>query len=216
MIYLLIFLLNLNLAEAKEFPAQGRIFGGAIQADPKDVNTELAAQSLKEMDTVPQIGVEITYPLLKFLDVGMRYSRRGTVYDEETPSPTTEYEAEFKQDAILLLARVPLLKTSLLHVDVFGGVGGTNTTLKIKSATQDGEISKKESGDWVAAPYFSYGASFAIGYKWIYLFFEGGMESNKIEDFKRTGNVNNNIETIDLSGSYVSIGLMFDGIKATK
>ncbi|MNL88607.1 hypothetical protein D3C87_2184120 [compost metagenome] len=42
--------------------------------------------------------------------------------------------------------------------------------------------------------------------------FEGGIESNKVKDLKSSGTVNSSIDTLDLSGSYFSLGLMFDGV----
>lgn len=35
---------------------------------------------------------------------------------------------------------------------------------------------------------------------------------NKIEKLEKSGTINDNVKTIDLTGSYLTIGLMFDGI----
>lgn len=214
---LLLFLFSFsNIALAKDFPVQARLFAGAVQADPKDVNTELEAQSLRTIDSVLQYGFEATYPVAKALSIGLRYNRRNLVRDEDDSSPVTDYQAELDQNSVSAIARIPLLKTNIVRFDIFGGVGGSNTTLKIKTATQDGEISRKEGGDWFATPITSYGGSLAIGYKKFYFVIEGGMESNKVGGLKRTGTVNTNIESIDLSGYYFTFGLLFDGMTASK
>ena len=58
------------------------------------------------------------------------------------------------------------------------------------------------------------GGSVAFGYQGFFLVFEGGLETNKVKSLTRTGTVSNNVDTIDLSGTYASIGLMFDGVTA--
>ena len=59
------------------------------------------------------------------------------------------------------------------------------------------------------------GTSAAVGYKNFYLVVEGGQESNNVDPFKYSGNINSNIQSVDLSGAYVTVALMFDA-KATK
>ena len=184
--------------------------------DPKDVNTELEAQTLKQIEAITQYGVEVTYPLAKVLDVGLRFTHRIILRDELLTTATTDYQAQLNQDSAMFVARIPFVKTKIMRMDAFAGLGGSNTSLKIKTAGQDGEVHRKESGDWVAAPVAAYGASVALGYKMFYLVIEGGMETNKVTNLKRTGNVNTNIEAIDLSGSYFTVGLMFDGISASQ
>lgn len=200
---------------AFEFPAQARVFAGVTGVDPVNLNQELAAQGLQEFSAVSKLGVEITYPLARYLDVGINYTKRYLAKDEADSNPATPYQALINQDSVMLVARVPFLKTDVVRLDVFGGVGGSNTTLSLKTATQDGELTRRESNDWFASPYAAYGASVAVGYKKFYFVLEGGMELNKVDSFKRTGTVNDNIQTIDLSGSYVSVGLLINGISAT-
>ncbi|KHD87607.1 MAG: hypothetical protein OM95_13535 [Bdellovibrio sp. ArHS] len=200
---------------AKEIPVQGRLFAGTHSIDPKNVNETTEAQGLKKFENINRLGIEITYPLYRYLDVGMRYTKRLADVEENPANSATDYSAKIDQDSILLLARVPLYKTDILHFDCYAGVGGSNTSLKIKTASQDGEFARRASGDWVATPYAAAGASLSIGYKKFYLVFEGGYESNKVDGFTRTGTASTNIDTLDLSGSYFSIGLMFDGVPGT-
>lgn len=211
----LIVTLPADFAEAKEFPVQARLFAGSVDVKPTDLNTELAAQNLKQVDRVFRLGVEMTYPILKFFDGGLRYTRHFAQNMEAPDDPTTEYQAELKQDSVMLIGRLPILRSNILRLDAFGGIGGSNTTLTLKSASQDGELHKKESGDWFASPITAFGGSLAIGYKMFYFVFEGGVETNKISGLKRTGTINDNVEKLDLSGPYFSVGIMLNGVKAT-
>lgn len=197
-------------AGAEKFPVQARLFAGMTSTDPSGLNEELRAQGIKEFKSIPKYGAEATFALNPMLDVGFRYEKRYLSNSEEAPISPSTSSASLDQDSVLLVARVPLVKKSYFQFDVFGGVGGSNTTLKVKTASQDGELTKRESGDWFASLRTSFGASVAVGFKKVYLVVEGGQESNKVDSFKRSGNVSSNIQSMDLSGSYVTIGLMFD------
>ncbi|HRK07821.1 MAG TPA: hypothetical protein PLZ57_08645 [Pseudobdellovibrionaceae bacterium] len=201
---------------AKEVPAQGRVFAGLSQVKPTQFNDEMRAQGLKELTQAGMFGAEITFPMLKIFELGMSYTRRPLFLDEKDSVQSTEYEASLTQDAVFGVARVAFFKTPWLRADVFGAVGGANTSIKIKTATQDGELAKKEANDWFATLVTRAGASVGVGYNQVFFYVEGGYETNKVDSFKRTGNLNGNIQSLDLSGSYVSIGLMFDGVKATR
>ena len=195
---------------------QARLFAGVTDVKPENLNQELTAQGLREFKSISKFGAEITYPVARFLDVGMNYTKRYMSRDEIDSDPSTDYQALLDQDTISLVARVPVLKTGIVRLDAVAGIGGSNTTLTLKSASQDGELLRREGGDWLATLYSNYGASIAIGYKNFFLVVEGGVESNKVDSFKRKGTINENIHTIDLSGSYVTVGLLFDGISAHK
>lgn len=201
---------------AKEFPVQARLFAGNSQADPKDLNDELTAQSLDKMEKILFYGVEATYVAARFLNVGFRYTKRLVDVDEVGSGLNTDYSARLDQDSVMAIARLPVIRTKFFFIDAFGGYGGTNTTFKIKTASQDGELSKREANDWFARPVLAYGGSFGIGYDKFFIAGEVGMENNKVDGFKRTGTVNNNVEEIDLSGSYFMISLIFNGVPASK
>lgn len=209
---LLFFVIHTKFAEAKDIPVQGRFFAGTTGVDPKNVNETIEAQGLKKMDGATQLGLEITYPLLKYLDLGVRYTKRLVNSDEQPSDPATDYSANVNQDSVLLVARVPFVKSEFVRMDAFAGVGGSNTTFRIKTASQDGDLTRQEVAGWFATPYAAYGGSIAIGFKQVYLVFEGGFETNKVESFARSGSVSSNIDTLDFTGSYFTVGLMFDGI----
>ncbi|WP_374028904.1 hypothetical protein [Bdellovibrio bacteriovorus] len=208
-------LFSFNVSHAKEFPVQARLFAGNSKVDPKNVNEVIEAQGLKKIDSVSRYGVEITYPAMKYLDVGVRYTKILGDVEENPASSATDYSAKVDQDALLLLARVPLYRNDVVRFDGFAGVGGTNTKLKVRTASQDGEFTKSAGEGWAASPYTAVGGSLSIGYKKFYFVVEGGIENNKVDGFDRSGSASASIDTLDLSGSYFSVGIMFNGISGS-
>ena len=196
-------------------PISGRVFIGASDGDLTNVNNELQALGLEEFGSIPMYGAEITYAVLPVLEVGLNYVKKQNIR-ETSGGAGTDYKAEFDQDVFLAVARVPFFKTSFLRLDVFGGIGGSNTTLNINSATQSGEITKSDDSEFVASVASRYGLSVSVGYKGVYFFVEGGYENNKVDSLKRTGTLSDNISFIDMSGPYGFVGLQFDSPKITK
>jgi hypothetical protein len=197
-------------AHAKNDLGQGRLFYGLTTTSPTEVKTELLAQGLKDMNSISQAGVEITFPAFEYLSWGLRYTRHFTTQDESTSDPLTDYSAQIAQDSMLGIIRVPFYKSDYILADVFAGVGASNTTYKEKVVAQDGELTKSASAIYAA------GASVAFGFKQYFFFVEGGIETNKVESFERSGTINSNINSIDLSGSYIMAGFLFDGIPIFK
>ncbi|MGZ3770603.1 MAG: hypothetical protein ACXVCP_18035, partial [Bdellovibrio sp.] len=194
------------------FPVQARFFAGVNSVKPDTLNPVLQTDGLKKMDALGRYGFEANYPVLNFLDVGLRYTKRTQQSDQDPANSSTNYFSKLDQDSLALLARFSVLKTDIVRVDVFGGFGGSNTTLTLKTATEDGMYTRKAATGWFATPYTAAGASLALGFKQFFVYFEGGVETNKVTGFERSGTLSNNIDTVDLSGSYFSIGLMFDGV----
>lgn len=207
---ILSFLLILTTAKtlAAEKNGQARLFFGSTQVKPSGLNTELTAQGIKNVDLNNQAGVEITFPTTDRLNLGLRYTKRLISQDDSVAA--TDYMAEINQDVAALVARYVFLKTDIVRLDAVVGVGGSNTSYTLKTATQDGGLSK--TGSPFATLYSTAGVSMAIGKGKFYFVLEGGMDSQKAESLERTGTINNNVTEIDLSGAYFNIGLMFDGI----
>lgn len=205
-----------ELSLAKDVPVQARLFAGSATVDPKELNTELGVQGLKKVENYYQYGVEVSYPILPIFDFGLRYSKHYVQRDELQSSLLTDYKAQIDQDSAMFIARIPVVKTAIVRLDAFAGFGGSNTTLTMKTATQDGQLTRKDETGWFASPYSVYGGSVAIGYKMFYLVVEAGMESNKPTGFTKKDNITSNIQSIDLSGSYVNVGLLFDGVALKK
>jgi hypothetical protein len=202
---------------AESFPAQGRLFVGNTFISPAELNSEMSAQGLTPFKGMPELGLEITYPLWRLLDVGMRYSRRGATEYLAGSTAATTFRGDLRQDSILLLARVPVVRTQVLKFDLFAGFGGNNTTFEIASAGENGQLTRKASSElWVASPEASAGASVGVGYRKFFLYVEGGYDLNRAHHLARTGTVGGSVGTIDLSGPYVLLGVLFDGISGTK
>ncbi|MCC7403840.1 MAG: hypothetical protein IT288_05515 [Bdellovibrionales bacterium] len=201
-------------AYAADVPVRARVFLGASNGNLSNVNTELKALGLDELDTIPIGGAEITYTVLPIFEVGLNYVKKQNV--RKTAGVGVEYQSEFDQSVFLAVARFQIVKSSVFRLDVFAGAGGSNTTLKINSATQSGELSKRDDKEFVAAFASRYGASIAAGYKGFYLFVEGGYESNKVDSLTRTGTLSSNISSIDMSGPYGFLGLLIDAPDITR
>ena len=195
-------------AVAAEKAGQARLFFGSTQVKPSNLNTELTAQGIKNVDLNNQAGVEITFPTNDYLNLGLRYTKRLISQDDSVT--TTDYKAEINQDVAALVARYAFLKTDMVRLDAVIGVGGSNTTYTLKTATQDGGLSK--TGSPFATLYSTAGVSLALGKGKFYFVLEGGLDSQKADKLDRSGTINNNVNEIDLSGAYFNIGLMFDGI----
>lgn len=201
---------------AADILVQGRVFIANTKINPTELNSALNSEGLKTIDKTTNFGVEITFPKFVFLEPGMRYTRRTFNAEENPASSLTNYEAKGTQDSILFLARVPLVRSSFFRFDVFGGIGGNNTRVKLKTAMSDGELSRSATGDWLATPYYAAGSSVGFGFRNVYLYAEGGYENNKVSSLRQTGTIHTSVSSLDLSGSYFMIGLMFDGVKGFK
>jgi hypothetical protein len=200
-----------------EFPARGRLFIGSTKITPTEINDAMTADGMGKFDMLNQMGVEISTRLVGPLDFGFRYAKRMQSVEEDPTDLTTEYKGELTQDTLQLIVRTNVLRSKILRADVFAGAGGANSSLKLKTATQDGEIHKKaSSSDWYGSLITSFGATVGIGYNWVYFVVEGGLETNKVRDLKSSGATAQNIGEFDLSGGYLTVGLLFDGIKASK
>ncbi len=194
-----------------EFTAQARLFITNTTADIDQLNQEVTGEGIKEFGKLERYGVEITYPWKPF-EIGLSYSRRGMVKDETTSNPATDYNVNFTSDVFLFVGRYPVVKSKFARFDIFAGVGGSNTNIKFETAGQNGELSNGKT----ATPFYTYGASAAFGTKGFYFYIEGGYEHNKIDTVTRTGTVSATVQELNLAGPYAAVGILFDGVKATK
>lgn len=207
-----------NVSQATDFPAQGRLFAGATRTSPSSLNTELSSAGFKQIDLLNRFGLEILFPVHSMIDVGLRYTKTHHSLDEVTPTNGQSFGALVDQDSVTGVARVSVLKSKLVRADAFVAFGGTNTSFNFKSASLDGSLTKREGADWFASIRSMYGVSAAVGHKNVYLVVELGMDHNNVASFKNSGTLNsglNSIDSVDLSGAYATIGLLFDGITAS-
>lgn len=190
---------------------QARLFLGSTQTKPTELNTELTAQGLKNVTLNNTFGVEITFPTMQYLQLGLRYSHHLIGQDEDPADANTDYKAELVQDTMMGIARVPFYKSDYVQADIFVGVGASlSSNYTIKTASQDGKLTHS------TAPNAAAGASLSLGYKQYFFMMEAGYEMNKLDKFTSSGTINSNITAMDLSGSYFLIGFMFDGIPIFK
>lgn len=185
---------------------KARLFLGSTQIKPEELNTDLTAQSLKEASLNNAFGVEITFPFSDRFNGGLRYAKRIISQDELDGSALTDYRVAINQDIMAAVGRYLFYKGEVVNVDAVLGAGIGNTKYEIKSATQDGSMTKQ------ASTYSMGGIGLSIGHGKYHFLMEAGYDSQKISGLKETGTLNGNISTIDLSGPYFTIGLLFDGI----
>lgn len=186
---------------------QGRLFLGSTQISPKQANDALDTTGMAKLDMHNQLGLEITLPLLKFAQAGFRYTHRPTREEEATANDTTDYYTELNQQVFAGVLRAPLVNRDVFKFDVVLGAGLTSTELKLKSAGLEGSLDKKG----YSSPMALAGLSFAVGYKKFYFVIEGGYEHNKVSGLKES-NITSTVKELDLSGSYLTVGLLFDDV----
>lgn len=208
--FIVIGLCSISANAAENIPVTARLFAGAQSIKSDDVDTVMTAQGFDKIDSLLRFGAEATYPVAGFLDAGFRYTRRWVQKADNDVS--TDYLGELTQDGVGLILRVPFLRTKFLRVDAFGEYAGTNTTFSIKSASVNGKYEKKGPESWFGDSSSSYGASVGVGYNNFLFVVEVGYENNIVDGLTASGTTASNISSMDLSGSYVSIGLVFDGV----
>jgi hypothetical protein len=198
-------------ASAKPQEINGRVFGGGVNVSPDEVNTELKDDGLKKISTTLLLGIEGSYPVLSWLELGVRYAKNQVNRDEDPSDPDHGYKVYASQDMLMLMARFPIVKSNFFIFDIFGGYGGVSTVLKIEDASQSGELSRNSPSDVFRTGVHTYGASMSVGWKSFFLFVEGGVLGDKVDAFKRTGTIRGEIQKLDLSGTYGMVGFLFNG-----
>lgn len=184
---------------------QGRLFLGSASVSPSDANTALQSQGMEEFKMNNQLGVEITLPALKILQAGFRYTHRPNKEEENPANAATDYTAELNQQVFMGVARLPLVDGDVVKFDFVLGAGAATTELKLKTAGIDGSLEKKGS------PVALAGATVGIGFKKFFFTVEGGYEYNKVSSLKAK-NMTSNVDSMDLSGGYLLVGLLFNDV----
>lgn len=203
-------------ASAEPILVRARLFGGVTQINSTDLDGLLTSQSFKTAGLLPGAGVEISRPIFPLFEVGLRYQLRflkrglqGLSAEETTPY------AALRQDSFQVMARLTLIRTKLLWFDAAGGIGGYNTQFEFKNTSQDGELSSSSLKDFGASPMYSFGASAGVGARGFYLIGELGYERSRATKLGATGSMPASVTTMDLSGPYFLLGMMFDGLATT-
>lgn len=183
-----------------------RLLGGGASVKPADVNESFQSQQLQKVSASLLLGGEIGYTFGKF-GLGFRYLNNQVSRNEEPDIPNTVYTGSISQDIMMAMAHISLLKKDYVQFELFGGYGSASSRIKVKSSTQKGELNRGMFNSAVSTA----GASLALGYKNFFITFEGGYMGNKATNFSRSGTINDDIQTLDLSGTYAMVGLLFYG-----
>lgn len=213
---ILVALLQGEAQAAATFQARARLLVSATQIEVPELNSLLQSLGFQSANVLPSVGVEITQPMGKWFEAGLRYQLRFLTRGIQGLATNDQSAlAALRQDSIQAVARVSVLKRKFLRADLVAGFGGNNTRFELRNTNQDGELSRTDLGDFVATPVASVGASLGFGVKKIYVTTEVGFERNRIPDLLKTGAITSSISTIDISGPYAMVALMFDGVTAS-
>lgn len=166
----------------------------------------MQADQIEELKTVTGFGLEVDAELSSWFKAGTKI--KG-VFDgsnkKEAPFPATEY-LSVQQYAAGLTGRVMLVNKEKFFFDVFGELGLSNNTVELRTTAGNAKWDKDMHF------YQRAGASMGIGGSAFKMFVEGGYENFKLDHLKYEGTTGQNIDEIDLSGSYVSVGLIVSGL----
>lgn len=197
------------IANAAPHKLLGRVTFGQGQTDFTELNPVMAGHGIQDFKNLNKVGIEVTYPVLEYLELGGRFEQHTASRPSISGSTTTD--GSISQDTLEAIVRVPFVKNSYFRMDVFGGYGASNTTIKIYSPSETGKFRHTGADKWNNAIVSSYGLSAAVGVKGISLYTEVGYQSNVVETFEKTGNLSSTLDRLDLSGPYASVGLLLDG-----
>ena len=188
---------------------QGRLSYGRLFASPETLNSEMTSLGQTKFGNIDRFQIEITYPVLQSLDLGVRFDK-NFAKSSSTTVPSYRDNTSLDQTGLQLLMRVPLLKKEYIRFDIFGSYGGSNTSIEIKSNNKSVKLEKSGAFNWSGTEYSSYGATLGLGLKGYYLYAEGGVLNSKVDSFEKSGELTTNVNSLDLSGKYVVFGVIFD------
>jgi hypothetical protein len=206
---LLAVLLLTTVARAADAPkVKGRIWAGQVTADPKDLNSTLTTDHVDNISKYNKFGADITNPVLSHLELGVRYDK---IYQNNTGTNSIN-SATLNQDIVMGEMRIPIVTSTLLHADIFAAAGLSDSKVEFNTTTETGKLKTDGATGFASEA----GATLGIGFKTVYLFVESGYISNKVQGMKKDSTLTNSVTSMDLSGSYMSIGLLIDGVSPSK
>lgn len=191
-------------------PGQLRLFIGTLSSSPKQVNSELEAQGIGTFGSLSTFGIEGTYQVFPRVNFGVRGEGKWQKVKELASPPVdalNPYYSSVQQSAALLVLRVDVVRTPVFRFDIFGGAGTAATKMDLRTAAGDSSYSRTMSSMISEA-----GASLGVGWSNIYFVIEGGLEWNKVNSLSKTGASSTAVTEIDLSGSFVTVGVLFNGL----
>jgi hypothetical protein len=219
--YILITLVHISLAltilpattfaESENARFHVRLYGGAHSIQPTDLNNVVTPVSIEEFKSLPIYGLEVAYAVLPFVTTGVRMEAGYTRNKETSASPTVPdnpYYSSISTQETSAVVRLTVLHTQVVHFDVFGALGSTKASVDVRTGSGEATYTAQNSLGGTQ----SYGASIGGGWSSVYLYLEGGHRNVTLSDITREGHLSNNITSLDLSGNYVKVGLLFAGL----
>ncbi|AZZ35295.1 hypothetical protein CIK05_00240 [Bdellovibrio sp. qaytius] len=161
---------------------------------------------IEEMKGITGFGLEVDAELNSWFKAGTKV--KGVFNGsnkKEAAFPATEY-ISVQQYSAGLTGRVMLVNKDNIFLDMFGELGLSNNSVELKTS---GGTAKWEKNSHF---YQRAGASMGLGGSLLKMYVEGGYENFKMKNPNYEGTIGQNINEIDLSGSYVSVGLVISGI----
>ncbi|MCM2353789.1 MAG: hypothetical protein NDI63_09250 [Pseudobdellovibrio sp.] len=209
-IFLNVLFMNIP-AHAKDFNlkwSEVRFFLSETTFANKDENLGalMQADQIEELNKVTGFGLEANAALSSWFKAGTKIKGVfNAANKKEAPFPATEYLA-VQQYSAGLTGRLMLANKKNFNLDLFGELGLSNNTVELQ--TTGGKAKWDKNSHF----YQRAGASVAAGGESFKVFVEGGYENFKLDNLKYEGTIGQNINEIDLSGSYVSVGLIISGL----
>ncbi len=187
---------------------QIKISYGQRSLNPKDANALVEADGIESFKKINYLGLEASRDLGSFVNLGLRMNL-GMMRAKPTDSTVSgTYYASLSQVDFLIMLNFPFVKSEKFKAEIVSGIGASSSSLTIKTASQDGGFSATQS-----LPTAVIGAAMAVGHKYVFLRIEGGYEYSKPSSFVKTGTPTGTLETLDLSGPYIIVGILIDGLK---
>lgn len=172
----------------------------------EDMDSVLQADQIEPLKKVSGFGLEADAEITSWFKAGTKIKGVfNAANKKEAPMPATEYLA-IQQYSAGLTGRLMLINKDNLFLDLFGELGLSNNTIELKSSFGDAKW-EKDSHFYQRA-----GASMGFGSSGFKMYVEGGYENFKIDKLNHQGTFGQNIDTIDLSGNYVAVGLVISGL----
>lgn len=199
-------------ADSKITLPQIYLFVQSSSIAPTEVNDYLSTNGIEKFTNLYGVGMEVSQPIFPRFNLGARVSMHYQSQNEKakpSANPTNPYYGTLQQVRGAGVARLGLVQSNLMRVDAVGGAGMTNGRLTTHLSGGDATIDDGYNNNKMSNFYSFYGASVAVGWKQFYFVTEAGYEMNKVGKLKCSTNATHSISTLDLSGGYVTIGLMW-------
>jgi hypothetical protein len=189
-------------------------FYGQQNIKPTQANDMLkSAGFTEELSKLTFYGVQASRDITPKFNLGLRGLIATTrVEIPDTYTTTTEnHRAYIMRTNLSVILSSPVIKTEKFKAEGLLGFGAGGASLDLKNGTQDGDYGNSSSG-----PTALIGAALYFGYKYVFLRVEGGYEYNDVGSLTKKGTLTSNLEKLDLSGGYFSVGLTIDGLALGK